>query len=185
MPLPEACEKCLVTGGYWVESLQGGGMERCGCSRGLALKRRAEAQISRPPVIATEEAILLAEMLVGVYGFSLGQATPLIAAEIRSMCESLGQAKDFIRRFARFYSKWPGGLSEMRWAFCQMGFTPLDAIQPVDDSEIYPNGLPISQPITPPVSALEPFRDPRSTELPPGEAGRVLRAIVSAKRGNL
>lgn len=79
MALPEVCERCGSTGGYWVESPKGG-MERCGCPRGQALAEMARIAALPPvplaPVISSEEATLLAEMLVGIYGFSLGQATP-------------------------------------------------------------------------------------------------------------
>ena len=184
MALPEACEKCTATGGNWVESAKGG-MERCICPRGLALTEMARLAatpaIPRPPVISSKEATVHAEALAGIYGYSLGQAVPLIGNEIRSMCESSAQAADFVKRFARLYKKWPGGIDEIRWAFCQMGFRPLDAIEPVGDSEVYPEGLPEAAGGRPALGLEAPLRDPRSRELPPGEAGDLVRSLVGRK----
>ena len=181
MALPEACERCAPEGGYWVQAADGRGTERCKCARGLALIEMSKPPVPRPPVLSSQEGTLLAEMLAGIYGFSLGQGVPLIANEICSMCGSHSQAKDFIRRFARLYKKWPGGLDEMRWAFCQMGFRPLDAIEAVDGSEIYPDGLPEGAGGRP-APQLETPHNPRSRELPPGEAGDLVRSLVERTR---
>ena len=184
MPLPEPCEKCAEYGGYWVE-YPNGGMGRCKCPRGLALREMERLAkippVARPPVIPSELGELYAEMICGVYGYALHQAAPLIAAEICAMCESKEQAMEFVRRFTRAYPKWPGGLGELRWAFCQMGFKPLDAVAPPDYSEIYPDGLPEAAGARPPASPVA-LRDPRSRELPPGEAGIVLRAVIEKSR---
>jgi hypothetical protein len=182
MALPEACAACGANGGYWAQAKQGG-MERCGCPRGLALlgmeRKAIEPLVARPPVISSEEATCLAEMLAGNYGFSLGQAVPLIASEIRDMADGFVQAREFVRRFVRLYKKWPG-IDEMRWAFYQMGFRPLDAIAPASDSEFYPKGMPKSAGGRG-APALEAPRDPRSRELPPGEAGEIVRLALTKK----
>ena len=181
--LPEPCEICAWSEGYWVEYPTGLG--RCKCPRGRALvevaRRANEPPVAKPPAISTEEAELLAEMLCGIYGYSLVQAMPLIASELRGMCDSMPQAMDFVKRFARLYAKWPGGTNELRWAYCQMGFRPLDAILPVGDSEIYPEGLPeAAGGRTAP--QLEPVPDPRSRDLPPGEVGEILRGVIAKSR---
>ena len=178
MALPEPCEKCAETGGYWV------GGARCLCARGLTLadltRQASTPAVPRPPVISSEEATLLAEMLSGLYGFSLNQAVPLIASEIAGMCGSFKQANEFVTRFTRLYKKWPGGLDELRWAFCQMGFRPLDAIEPVGESQVYPEGLPEAAGGRQ-VAAIEAPRDPRSRELPAGEAGYLVRDLARRK----
>jgi hypothetical protein len=96
----------------------------------------------RSPIITTEQSEVCVEMLAGAVDFfpSTAPARGLIAAELRDISESVEQAIIFIRRFGRIYRKWPG-IGEMRWAFCQMGFLPLDAIEPVGSSDYYPDGL--------------------------------------------
>ena len=185
MSLPEACEKCAEFGGYWVESDRG--MRRCDCPRGRALLEMA-AIAARPPepkdpVITADEAEVFTEMLSGAVSYFPGIdstfARAMVGAEIRAMCANVDQAREFITRFARLYRKWPG-VAEFRWAFCQMGFRPLDAIEPIGDSEIFPDGLPESAGGRPAV-ALESPRDPRSRELPPGEAGNLIRELAGRK----
>jgi hypothetical protein len=145
---------------------------------GLA-KQAAEPPVAKPAVLPSEYGTLVAEMIAGNYGYSLVQAVPLIGAEVCAMCETQKQAMDFVRRFVRLYDKWPG-MKEFRWAFCAMGNKPLDALPPPEWSEHYPDGLPEAAGgrVAP---RLEPVRDPRSRELPPGEAGEIVRGLVGRK----
>lgn len=188
MNLPEACEVCASTGGYWVESIKGG-MTRCACPRGRALAEMA-AEAAKPPqprepVMTSQEAEVCLEMMAGCVSYVpaadnlIGRGA--VTAEIREMCASFDQAVMFVRRFARLYRKWPG-TAEMRWAFRQMGFKPLDAIEPIGDSELYPDGLPESAGGCPKgQQAIEAPQDPRSRELPSGEVGQILRSLVGRK----
>ena len=184
MSLPEACDRCSATGGYWAEAAKGG-MERCNCPRGRALAEMA-IEVAKPPqprdpVITIQEAELCMEMMAGTMEFfpTGGPARGMITCEIREMCHNFDQAVLFVRRFTRTYRKWPS-IAEFRWAFCQMGFKPLDAIEPAGWSEIYPDGLPEAAGGRP-VAQIEPSYDKRSRELPPGEAGEILRGLVERK----
>ena len=186
MSLPQACSNCGPMGGYWVES-ERGGMKRCGCPRGLALVEMARIAalppVARDPVMSSHEAEICVEMMASSMSFvpgienSVGRGA--ITVEIREMCADFDQAVVFVRRFCRLYGKWPG-TKEMRWAFCQMGFKPLDAIESAGWSEIYQDGLPEAAGGSP-MAQIEPSYDKRSRELPPGEVGEILRGLVERK----
>ena len=62
--LPEACEKCSLTGGYWEDT--GKGLRRCDCARSRMLFRMAELAATpltaKTPVISIEETGACMEM---------------------------------------------------------------------------------------------------------------------------
>jgi hypothetical protein len=96
-----------------------------------------------------------------------------IGEEIIAMCSSIEQVDWLVKRLPKLFSDWPG-MKEVRSVLCSR-FKPADGIECY--SEIYLEGIPSEREALP---ALGPG-DPRSRELPPGEAGEFIRELVVRK----
>ena len=98
-----------------------------------------------------------------------------LAVMVCEMMTSEEQVDWLVRRMRTLYNEWPGP-KEMRAVVCSK-FKPADGIDCY--SEVYMDGIPSERENLP---ALEAPRDPRSRELPPGEAGDLIRELAGRKR---
>lgn len=140
MTLPDPCDKCRPFGGLWKEG-EKGGMERCICARGNALRSANAPKAALPPVISAAHATMCAEMMSAIPFFPASSgALSAIGNEIAAMCHTPEEAAWLAQRMVRLYRKWPG-VQEMRLVFCQKHH-PLDGIEAHCASETYPDGIP-------------------------------------------
>ena len=95
-----------------------------------------------------------------------------IAKEIVAMCSSIDQVKWLVARLPKLFSEWPA-MKEVRSVLCSK-FRPADGIETY--SEVYLEGIPSEK-----AGALLALPDPRSRELPPGEAGALIRSLTGRK----
>jgi hypothetical protein len=161
-----------------------GGMTRCDCARGKALAGASELP-SRSPVVSAEAAMICVEMMTGI-GFFPPEAGARgdLADEIASMCETVDQAKWLAKRMNRLYRKWPG-TADMRMVFCSR-YQPLDGIQPIGISEVYPEGVPSERensPLSLPVAARQLRAAPADLTASPSIQSSVA-ALAQAKNLN-
>ena len=143
---PRPCELCAPYDGNWVMS-EGGGLKRCNCARGQALAQARELPMGLPPVLSGKEATLLAAMMASIPFFPAeSEARGVIASEICSMCRSTDEAKWLVMRMSRLYEVWPG-TAEMRRVYWTK-FRPLDGLEPIGGSSVYPRGIPSERPVS-------------------------------------
>jgi hypothetical protein len=140
------CEKCKPFNGLR-KIKDTGGVERCECPSGIALKQADEArknQVTHPPVLSHDSAMAIVEMLSGHLDYfppiGSGIARGAIAGEIRNMCHDQDQGIWLANRMAKLYSSWPG-TREMRIVYCSK-FRPLDGVEISGASDFFPEGIP-------------------------------------------
>lgn len=173
------CHVCEPFGGFWIKTETG--MNRCTCEDGRRLASQDEGrknQISEPPRLSREAVIGYVEMLAAMPFFPTAEgAQLLISEEIRSMCRYEQEGLWLVKRICRLYDKWPG-LRELRLVYCSK-HRPLDGVELLGSSDIFPEGIPSENPQLPP---------PEFKRLAPGEAvsaapsiDLTVRALAEAK----
>ncbi len=144
MALPDPCDYCGGTGGYWVY-----GGKRCDCPRGAALSELDRLRSLPPapdvePQISEETAAAGVSMLsVMKYFPSEAGARLMIADELRSMCADDEQMIWLVKRCSSLFTDWPGlpMLRRVLWS----KFIPLDRMPaelPIGKDDPFPEGIP-------------------------------------------
>jgi hypothetical protein len=124
-----------------------------------------------PPVIPSAEATIFVEMMTGMAYFPSEEGFRMaVGDEIRSMCRSQQEALWLVTRLNRLYDRWPG-IPEMRRVYCSSGRQPLDGVDCIGISPIYPEGIPVES-VTrqaaiqirndAPLKALDEVKDPEA-----------------------
>jgi hypothetical protein len=157
MNLPEPCERCMPFGGSWAQAENG--MVRCDCARGVALaaagSKKPAAAGDVEPVVSAQKVTICVEMLAAIPFFpGESGARLIIGDELRLMCTSDEQALWLAQRMVRLYDRWPGA-KEMRRVFCA-SHQPLDGVQEIGASEVFPEGIPSERPKEPEQKLLPP-----------------------------
>ncbi len=154
--LPQPCPKCQPLSGNW--QLTAGGLARCDCARGKALRALSASAPGRPPVLsekAARNAIGALAALPYFPGKDEAAARTLIANELMAICHSVPDLRWLVTRMLRLYSAWPG-MREMRIVYSQKQ-RPLDGYDMASTmSQFYPEGIPSELPAPEPILAALP-----------------------------
>lgn len=159
-----------------------GGMMICDCLRGQAQIWIAK-KTYRPSVLASETVTVCVEMMGEVPFFPTEQGRRLlIGAEIANMCETEEQAFWLAMRMVRLYRRWPG-VPEMRLVFTS-SHTPLDGVEAIGESEVYPDGIPSERKLETKAARLSPGKPEPSRISGAPSLENTVRDLADAKNMN-